>query len=137
MHSVIVSLGIERKSIADSRGAPENIVFLLQVLSLRRGTCRVIKGSVESSKVFSRQACVVSASLDGPNELSRGASLFCGWARKHTMTALRWGGQLWCLPSAPVSFDAGEFAEQAVRTCSPEDLRVQALLFCPTVVEFS
>ncbi|KAG0560248.1 hypothetical protein M758_10G160500 [Ceratodon purpureus] len=62
---------------------------------------------------FSRRACgVVSGSLDGPSEFSRGAALFCGWARRQTVSALRWGGQLWCLPSPPVSFEAGEFVEQ-------------------------
>lgn len=77
----------------------------LQVVALRRGEWRG----------FARRGCVVvSGSFDGPSEFAREAALFCGWARRQTVSALRWGGQLWCLPSPPVSFDAGEFAEQSV-----------------------
>lgn len=78
----------------------------LRVVSLRRA----FKGSLT---LASRQGLVASASLEGPRELSRGAALFCGWARKQAITALRWGGQLWCLPSPPVSFDAVEITEQS------------------------
>ncbi|XP_024385319.1 carboxyl-terminal-processing peptidase 2, chloroplastic isoform X2 [Physcomitrium patens] len=91
--------------------------LILNGLAMRKGPCRAVKESVESARVFLRQnhsvqVCLTTASSDRPNELSGGASLLCGWGRKQRVTALRWGRQLWCLPAALESFDAGEVAEQ-------------------------
>lgn len=73
-------------------------------------------GRVASVAGFPPRGCVVSASWDEPSALARGAALFCGWARRRALSAVRWGGQLGCLPtSSPASFDAGEFAGHSVR----------------------
>ena len=58
-----------------------------------------------------RRRCARSSVVMGSVGSSPSGFLLCGWARRQTVAALRWGGQLWCLPSPPV----GEFAEQSVR----------------------